>query len=150
MLQRSCRSPEEERIDAALVLTGNLTQRSRQRKGHQKVGPGQQQVLLLREPGLRGILLTGGTVPIATRVIAVARRGTREAGEDMAAQGFRATLLNRDHGGPMAREHPGAELLAIGGPIASEDVGNGYPMTCSITRLMASVARSSARRVRCV
>ncbi len=85
------------------------------------------------EPGLRRILLTRWAMAIATRVVAVPDSGTGRAGGDVAAEGGSPALRNRRHRLPVAGQQAVAPLLVVGWRVAPKDVGNGYPITPSMT-----------------
>ena len=85
MLQRRRRSPKQKRVQLTLVLTSEGTKLSREGEGHQEIGDGKQEVLLLREPALRLTLLTRWTMAIATRVVSDALVATRIALLNMSA-----------------------------------------------------------------
>src|SRR4051812_31164315 len=65
---------EKQRIELALVAIGDLAQLGGEREGDQKIGQGQQKLVLLLEPALRITLPTQRAMPVATGVIAVAHR----------------------------------------------------------------------------
>ncbi len=84
LLERGRRRAKQNRVQAALVLPEQITEGRRHREGHEEVRDGQQQRLLLGEPGLCPILLTGGAVAVAAGVILVAGDGTGAARREMA------------------------------------------------------------------
>ena len=65
LLQRCGGAPEEQGIDAPLVLAGDRSQRGWKCEGHQEVRHRQEEFVLPQQPGLRLSLLTGGAVAIA-------------------------------------------------------------------------------------
>src|SRR3954447_5918028 len=72
LLQSSGGGAKQQRVDRAWVLAGKRAQTSGQREGDQKVWHWQQYVLLVGQPGLAGILLTGRAVAIAAGMVAIA------------------------------------------------------------------------------
>ncbi len=85
LLQGRRRTPEEEGVDATLLLASELAKLGWEGEDHQEVGHRQAQFLLLGVPVLGLPMLTGRTVTIATRVIVVTGGGTVRTGVDMAA-----------------------------------------------------------------
>ncbi len=71
LLQGRRRTPEEEGVDATLLLASELAKLGWEGEDHQEVGHRQAQFLLLGVPVLGLPMLTGRTVTIATRVIVV-------------------------------------------------------------------------------
>jgi hypothetical protein len=150
LLQCRRRTPEEQRVEAALVLTSEGTKLSREGEGDQEIGDGKQELLLLSEPVLRLTLLTGWTVAIATRVIVVTGGGAARTGVDMAAECLGAALLNCRHRRSVASRHVLTEPLTIGRPIPSEDLAKRGHRICSSNSLMTALARWCEAMVRWV
>src|SRR5688500_669681 len=96
-LDGGCGFMEEGGGDGGLVRAGERAQWLRQGEGEQVVVAGEQARADSGEPILRAILLTLGTVAVATRVIRVVARATGVTLVDGAAQGRRAALHDVVH-----------------------------------------------------
>jgi hypothetical protein len=118
-----CRAAEEQVIDKRLVAAGECAQGSRNGESEHEVRHWQQEVLLLLQPFLGLVVLAFGTVAIAAGVVAVLDLVALRAGIGLPTQGRCAALLNGAHGSPMAGKQPIGVLLAIGGTVLAEDVG---------------------------
>jgi hypothetical protein len=150
LLERGGRGLKEQGVESALVRAGQLAQRWRQREGDQEVGHQQQQFLLPREPGLGGVVLAGRAVAVAVGMVTVALGTAGRADVELAAKCLGATVLNRLHRRQLARQHPLAKLGSVGWPIATEDLAERNHGMPTINRSSASLASSSALRVRWV
>src|SRR5829696_6622288 len=72
LLERNCRRTEQQGIERLRLLSGDSTERRWQGEGHQEVGNRQQQGVLLGEPFLGGLVLTGRAMAVTTGVVAIA------------------------------------------------------------------------------
>ena len=148
LLHRRRRGTKQQGIELALLAAGKLAQRGRQGEGEKEVWHRQQQVLLARQPGLSRGLLTGRTVTILARVVAVTCRGTSRTGVDLPAECLGATSFNCSQRCAMTREHALAVACPIGRSIPAEDLTERAPDRPAVNCSSASVACTSALRVR--
>ncbi len=118
-----CRSTEEQVIDKSLVRAGDRVQGGRNGEGEHEVRDGQQKILLFFQPFLSLVVLAFWTVAIAAGVVAVLGLVALRAGVDLSTQGGCAAPLNSAHGLPVAGKQALGVLLAIGGTILAEDIG---------------------------
>jgi len=119
----SCGSTEEQVIDKRLVTAGDRAQGGGKGEGEHEIRDGQQKILLLLQPFLSFVVLTLGAMTVAARVVAVLGLVALRAGVDLSTQGRCATALDGVHGPSVAGEQVISELLAIGGTVLAEDVG---------------------------
>jgi hypothetical protein len=113
---------EERRVDHVLVRAGERAQFLGQGKGEEVVVAGEQARADAGEPLLGAILLTLGTVAVATRMICVVQGATRITLIDRAAEGRRAAPHDIVHRVLVRRQQPAGVGRAIRRPRRSEDV----------------------------
>src|SRR6266498_1940343 len=132
------------------MAVGQLAQGGRECEGDQEIGCRQQQILLPLEPGLGRRVLASRTVAILARVVAVADGGTARTAVDVPAHRFGATAFNRSHHRVMTGEHALAVACPIVGSIPAEDLTERAHDRPAVRWSNASVACTSALRVRWV
>lgn len=119
----SCGGAEEQVIDQGLMAACQRAQSSRDGEGEHEVGHAQEQVLLSLEPLLSLLVLAFGTVAVAAGMVAVADQVALGTGVELSAESLGAAGLNCVHSPAVRREQPVGVLLAIGGAVTAEDVG---------------------------
>ena len=123
LLCRSRRGTKEQVIDKSLVTAGERAQGSRDGESEHEVRDWKQEILLFLEPFLGFVVLALGAMTVATGVVAVLGLVALRAGIGLPPQGGCAAPLNSAHGLPVAGEQALGVLLAIGGTILAEDIG---------------------------
>ena len=95
--------------------------------------PPVEEVELLLQPVLSFVVLTLGTVPVATRMILVLDLIARLTGIDVSTQGKGAAAFNSPHRLSVTGQHPVPILGPILRSVAAEDVGHLYHARSPIT-----------------
>jgi len=113
---------KEQVVHASVVRAGSRSQCLRQRKGDQKVRDRQQKRPLLFQPPGGRVILTLGTMPVLTRMIAILEFSAPGALGEMPAKGRSPARFNRRHGGQVAGEQAIFALGPICWAIAPEEV----------------------------
>lgn len=116
------RGLQEQIIERLLVRARDRPQCLRQCKGHEEVRDRQAQRPLLCEPAGGGGMLTRGTMPVCTRMIALLQCAAVGALVEMAAEGLGAALCNGGHRREVAGEQTVVALRPVCGARAPEDV----------------------------
>ena len=111
---------EDDLVEDALVLLGDLSKHVGRLKVEMGVGDGQQLGFPLFQPLDAGSNRTPGAVPVAARVVSVLPLSARVAPVDVAAQHGRAADLDGRHHAPLLQR--GLAGLPVGGSVAAKDV----------------------------
>jgi hypothetical protein len=144
LLECSSRGPKETIIDLALIGSRKRPEFCRYGKRDKKVGDGQQQRLLLGQPGLAGVVLAGRTMPVPTGMVAVTGRVTRGTGEHLPTKLVRPACLQGMKHLALIRTDWRWRVGPIGRTIALDNGIERDHMSCSNKRWLVVQASASA------
>jgi hypothetical protein len=115
---------EKKVVDHALVLVGDVGDRTGERVHEVEVADGQELGLALGEPLLRGGTLALGAVAVATAVVGDDRVGTGVvlATRNMASERRGAAALDRAHHLQLGETHMPGIGATPSGPVVAEDI----------------------------
>lgn len=150
LLECCRRRPKEAIIDLTLIGACDRTEFCGEGKRHQKIRHRQQECLLLGQPGLASIMLAGGTMPIATGMIAVAGRVTAGTRKYLATKLVRSACLQGVEDLPLLRADRRWRMCPIGRTIALDNGIERDHTSCSNKRWLVVQAIASACWLTCV
>jgi hypothetical protein len=116
---------EEGAVAEALVAAREAAEFRRQGESEEKVGTGQQALLLALEPGLALVVLAGGAVAIAAALPCAVVLPASGAGVDDGAEFPRAAGGDGAQDLAVLARDGLAETRQVGGAVAAHDLGQG-------------------------
>jgi len=114
--------PEQQTVDHALVLIGDVGDLAGEGKDQVEIADGQELGLALGQPGPGSGALALGTVTVAARVIGDALVAAVLASRHMAAEHRRAAALDGGHDFQLGEAHVAGVGLAPGSAMGAEDI----------------------------
>jgi hypothetical protein len=148
MLHCGGRDTKEEIVYLLLVTPSYGSKFAGQGNREQKVRHRKKKGLLLLQPLPSLVILTLGTMAIATGMIQVFRLPARFTAIDVTAHDPSSTSFNRCHHLPMAGQHFVSILGSILRSVATKDLGDFYHVRPPINWLIVVAARTSVACVR--
>ena len=105
------------------MAADQAAQLGRQREHHVEAGHRQEQVVLVGEPALGGVVAAAGAGAVPARVVEHVPVMTPHAHPQVAPEGGRAATRDGGKRAHVARQHHSAMTLHVGRPVAPHDVG---------------------------